>query len=124
MNKKKQIKMAKLLFKASLKGEFLDNSRALEIAKSIASSKLVGKVGLLKAFKRFVAVQIAKEEIIVETSTKTSLAPKFEKLLLAKFSAKKVKFLQDEKIVLGARVTAGDWIFDSTLDNKLKQLTS
>ena len=123
MNKRKLVKMAKLLFKASLKGSFLDNTRILSIAKEIADSKIIGRVSLLKAYKRLIAAQIGKEEITIETPTTATRSPKLENLLLSKFSAKKVNWHQNEQIVVGAKITAGDWILDATLDAKLKQLS-
>ena len=46
-----------------------------------------------------------------------------EKELLSKTKAKRIKYKINPKLIFGLRITHGDFVYDATLDSKLKQLT-
>lgn len=122
MNKKKYAKLAKSLFKESLTFGYLNYSKVKKILAVIASAKIAGKVPVLKAYQRQVQNQLKKEEVVVEVGQKFSPSKNFESQLLAKTAAKAIKYKQNPDIVFGAKISFGDWIYDSTLSTKLEQL--
>lgn len=122
--KKKLIATAKIMFKASLKNGLLDKAKIRQVLKKLTSQKTVGRFMILKYYKRLIREALAKEEITIETSRYLSNQKKIAVELLSKTGAKRVKFKKNPKVVFGAKITHGDWIYDATLDARLKQLTN
>lgn len=121
---KKQTKIAKELFKKSLdqKG-FISQNRIHQILTATARIRPQGLADILKAYKRLVAAQLKKEEVEVETAQNFK-STKLEKSILAKTGTKRVFFKTAPSLVLGAKITHGDWVWDASLDAKLGQLTT
>lgn len=119
---KKQAKIAKVLFKKSLdqKGQLAPN-RISQIIKALAYKKPQGLLAILKAYRRLCQSQLRKEEVEVEMPEKV-MDKKIEKLILLKTSARRINFKMNPNMVLGAKITHGDWVWDETLDAKLQQL--
>ncbi len=124
MTKKKQQKLAKLMFKESLnKNGFIDPQKVRQVLAKISLHQK-DTIKILKIYKRLIAKTQAKEEIVIEAAGKIKLQKKTEKEIIAKTHAAKIIYRVNPKIVFGARLTHGDWIWDATLDAKLKQLTT
>jgi len=122
-NRKKIIKIAKIMFKDSLSEDLVDTKLVSQTLKKIIFQKPPGLINILKIYKRLIETQLKKEEIILEAGSKIANQKKLEKELIKKTGAQRIRFKIDPVIVFGAKVTHGDWIYDATLDAKLKQLT-
>lgn len=119
---KKQAKIAKVLFKKSLDSEGqLAPNRISQIIKALARKKPQGILGILKAYRRLIKSQLKKEGVEVEMAQKVT-GKKFEQLILSKTGARRINFKMNPSVVLGAKITHGDWVWDETLDAKLQQL--
>ncbi len=121
-NKKTLDKIAKTLFKKSLTGGSIDNKKVQTILKELAVIKPAGLSTILKTYKRLVVEKLSTEEIILETNDKISVQKSLVDELKKKTGAIRVKNVTNPNIVFGVKVTHGDWIWDETLDSKLKQL--
>lgn len=122
-SRKKIIKEAKTLFKTSLKNNSVDENKVKKILKVIASQKRAESLKLLKIYKRLIEQKTAQEELVIETETglkQTTLTKK----LMAKTKARRIIYKVNPKMIFGAKVTHGDWIWDATLDAKLAHLTN
>lgn len=121
---KKQTVIAKALFKKSLdeKGQ-LNPNRVRQILAGVTRVRHRGVLGILKAYRRLVASQIKKEEVEIEAAQSLK-SKKFEKLILSKTGTRRINFKINPDMVVGAKITHGDWIWDETLDAKLEQLTN
>lgn len=122
-NKKKLAKIAKKLYRESFEGNAISEKKITQIIKSLVKEKPQGLTTILKTYKRLIKNALAKKQIIVEAAEKMPNQKEFEKTILAKTHAQKVIFITNPKIVFGAKITHGDWIYDATLDAKLMQLT-
>lgn len=124
MTKKKQQVFAKLIFKESLNSQgFIDPQKVRQVLAKISLYKK-DTIKILKIYKRLIQRAQAKEEIIIEAAEKIKLGAKVSKAILIKTGAAKIRYIVNPKIVFGARLTHGDWIWDATLKAKLGQLTS
>ena len=61
--------------------------------------------------------------MIVETAQKTKESEKMEKELLSKTGARRIKYKINPEMIFGLKITHGDFVYDASLDSKLKQLT-
>ena len=120
--KRKITKIAKTIFKDSLKNGRLDNGRIRTIVAKIVKVKPAGFLKILKAYKKLIETQIAREEIIIESAI--GLSENQTKEILARTKAKNIHYKRNPDMVFGAKITHGDWIYDASLDARLKQLTS
>ncbi|OGD89487.1 hypothetical protein A3I53_03605 [Candidatus Curtissbacteria bacterium RIFCSPLOWO2_02_FULL_40_13b] len=120
---KKKSQVAKFLFKKSLKNGNVDPLRVHHILKIVGNLKPPESVVILKNYKRLIKEKIAKEEVIIEIPKKPANSKVFEQQLLKMTKAKKIIYKLNPKIVFGAKITHGDWIYDTTLQTKLEQLT-
>lgn len=122
ITKRKITKIAKTMFKNSLKNGRLDNGQIRTIVSKIVKLKPEGFLKILKAYKKLIETQIAKEEIVIESAA--PLNKNQEKEILARTKAKNIRYMPSKDMVFGAKITHGDWIYEASLDAKLKQLTS
>src|SRR3989344_5169336 len=104
--KRKIAKIAKIMFKNSLKNGQLDNGQIRSIVSKFVKLKPEGFLKILKAYEKLIETKIAREEIIIESTS--PLDKNQEKEILTRTKAK---------------ITHGDWIYEASLDAKLKQLT-
>ena len=123
MRGKKIKNLAKIMFKKSLKDGLINPTSVSAVLKEIASQKPHGLKNILKSYKHLIEAKIAQEELIVETAQKTKDIEKMEKELLSKTKAKRIKYKINPKLIFGLRITHGDFVYDATLDSKLKQLS-
>jgi len=122
--KGKKIKvLAKVMFKKSLKEGVVNSASVSAVLKETISQKPQNLKNILKFYKHLIEDKIAREELIVETAQKTKEIEKMEKELLSKTGARRIKYKINPKLIFGLRITHGDFVYDATLDSKLKQLT-
>ena len=121
---KKQTRIAKVLFKRSLdaRGQLTPN-RVRQILIQIAHARPQGMLGILKAYRRLIEAQLKKEEVEIEMA-QPQKSKRFEKLILRKTGARRINLKINPDMVVGAKITHGDWIWEESLDAKLKQLTT
>jgi len=112
------------MYKKSLKDEIVNLASVSVILKEIVSQKPHGLKNILKNYKHLIEAKIASEELIVETAQKTKDIEKMEKELLSKTGARRIKYKIAPKLIFGLKITHGDFVYDATLDSKLKQLTT
>ena len=115
--------LAKMMFKKSLKDGIVNLASVSAVLKEEVSQKPHGLKNILKFYKHLIESKIAREELIVETAQKTKEIEKMEKELLSKTGARRIKYKINPKLIFGLRITHGDFVYDATLDSKLKQLS-
>ena len=121
---KKQKRIAKVLFKRSLdaRGQ-LAESKVRQILAQLARARPQGMLGILKAYRRLIEAQLKKEKVEIEMA-QPQKSKRFEKLILRKPGARQINLKTNPNMVVGAKITHGDWIWEESLDAKLKQLTT
>ena len=120
-NRKKIAKIAKLLFKKSVTGGTVDNKKVELILKNLAK-KPSDTLKILKIYKKLIETALSWQEVAIETANKSQLDKKLQSQVLSKTKAQKIKYKINPKIIIGAKITHGDWIYDATLDTKIQQL--
>lgn len=124
MISKKEAQFAKKMYRNSLTNGAVNLKCAKAALKEIMSQKLAHPARVLSAYKRLIEEALKKEEILVESATKITNQKVFEKELRDKTGVKKIVYKTNPQIIIGARVTHGDWIYDDTLDAKLRQISN
>lgn len=140
MNKKKILKIAKAMLKQSLNQGSVDSNKVQQVLKETIAKKPKNLVNILKKYKKLIQTALSQEEVIVETATPiVNRSPRskgrgslflnqnkkdLEDQIIAKTGARRVSYKTNPKIVLGAKITHGDWIWDASLDAKLRKLTN
>ncbi|MBI2327547.1 F0F1 ATP synthase subunit delta [Candidatus Curtissbacteria bacterium] len=125
ISRKKTIQIAKSLCKKCCTPEgHIEPSKIHLVLKALSRQKPAGYSNILKAFKRQVETSLAKEEVIVEAAQKPTNWKQLEKTLIEKTHARKILFKTNPVFISGTKITHGDWIWDATLEAKLKQLTA
>lgn len=119
----KYLKTAKTMFKHSLLDGAVNASKVNLVLKLAVYKKSPGLVQILKIYKRLILGAFSLEEAIVECAQKLKNEKQIAKALIEKTHARRVKFKVNPKIVFGARLYHGDWIWDGSLDAKLSRLT-
>ena len=122
-SRKKQLASAKNMFKESLTHGSIDPTKIRQILKKIIAQRPIDLASILKIYKRLIETKQRQEQIIIETAADLTNQKELTKKLITKTKAKKVLVRTNPKIVFGAKIIHGDWIWDATLDAKLKQLT-
>lgn len=120
-SRKKQEKIVRYLFRNSLTNDTVDEAKVKEILRLITKEKPPQLLNILKIYKKMVERTLLKEELIIEAATKVA-DKKFEQEILNKTKAKRIKYQIKPNLVLGMRITHGDWVYDETLQAKLAQL--
>lgn len=123
MNTRQKTKIAKDLLKKSLTNGLVDSQKVTTILKNLAGSKPQGIIGILKTYKRLVESKIASQTLIIESPTSIGNLKKVGGELTKKTGAKRIVYKINPNLVFGAKITKGDWVWEDSLDTKLKQLT-
>lgn len=123
MNTRQKTKIAKDLLKKSLTANLVDPRKVSAILKNLTASNPQGLIGILKVYKRLIEAKIAGETLTIESPIPINTLKKFEKDLFKKTVAKKVVYIVNPRLVFGAKITSGDWVWENTLATKLQQLT-
>ena len=121
--KKKQIQIAKVMLKNSLSGGLVNSKLVSFVLREVISQRPQGLTKILKVYRRLVENKLKKEEILIESAQKVANQKQLEQEFTKNTGVKRINFKINPKIVFGAKVTSGDWIYDATLDAKLEQLT-
>lgn len=119
----KYLKTAKIMFKNSLENGTVNASKVDRVLKLAVYKKSLGLIQILKIYKRLVLSALSLEEAVVECAQKLKNEKQIAKALIEKTHARRVKFRVNPKIVFGARLYHGDWIWDGSLDAKLCRLS-
>jgi len=122
-SKNKLLKIAKTMYRQSLIDGTVSPKKVDAAVKSIIKLKPANLSKLLKTYKGLIETKLSSEELKVEIPQKTTTSKQFEKYLISKTGAKRVYYVINPKLLAGAKITHGDWVFDQTLDTKLEQLT-
>lgn len=121
---KKNLKIAGSLAKQSLdKNGWVSELKVRHIVSQISKQKPQQATSILKTYRRLIESVLAKEEVVIESPVKISLR-NLENELIKKTGARKVIYKINPNLVFGAKITHGDWVWDASLDSKLKQLTT
>src|SRR4030042_2173127 len=121
---KKNIKIAKSMFKKSLVNGLLNTTCAKLILEETIAQRPRNLINILKIYKRYVEAKTAQEELVLEVPQKNAKISKIEPELLKKTGAQKIIYKVNPQLVFGAKIFYVDWIIDATLDSKLTQLTT
>ena len=123
MKAKNLKKIAKFLFKKSLNSDGLIDAKKVQIIlRQIVSQKPPQLIKILKKYKKLIEAALSREELVVETAEKLSNQKKFEQNMFAKTGTNRISYKINPNIILGARITHGDWVWDESLQAKLAQL--
>jgi len=123
-SKKYYQQVAKALFKKSVAVGALDEKKAHQILTELVKNKPAGLTSILKSYKRLISHKLKQEEIIIETNDKMTLQQTFVDNLKQKTGAKRIVNKSNSEIIFGTKIYHGDWIWDDTLSEKLKQITN
>ena len=88
MQKRQQIKIARGLYKTSLKNGVLDTTRAQKVLNEIVKLRPQGLIGILQNYSRLISQALSWQTVVVE-SAETSGVRSLEKELLKKTGAQK-----------------------------------
>lgn len=121
MSAKIQAKLAKKMFKKSLKSDGLVDPHKVHLVLNEVNKLVVGQRRVLKTYKRLIWEKLKKEEVIIKTATSVN-QKHISRDIVEATGAKRVIFQLDPKMVFGLRIIHGDWIYDATLDAKLDSI--
>lgn len=124
MKKRGQQKIARTLFKKSLTGGYVNSKNVKQILKEIVTQKPPQLTNILKIYKKLIEGSLGREQILVESAQKIIGRYKLGAEILRKTGAKRIIYKINPKIVIGAKITHGDWVWDETLQAKLSLLTN
>jgi len=122
ITKKKLQKIAKVMYKNSFSGQFIDPKKVKRNLLVIAKEKPQGSTKILTIYKQLLEKTLSQEEIVIESPQK--LSSKDEKELLKKTGARKIVYKISPVMVFGAKIKTGDWIFENGLDSRIQALTN
>lgn len=123
-SKKYYSQLAKNLYKKSLTQGTLDEKKIRDILKELSLQKPAGLSTILKVYKRLVTHKLHEEEVVIETNDKIHLQKSFTQHLKKGSGAQRIVNKTNPTIVFGAKIYYGDWVWDNTLEERLKQLTT
>jgi len=123
MKSSKEIKLrAKEMFKRSLKDGQIDPQKVKDVLKELSDQKEAKTTKILRIYKNLISQALSWQEVVVETALDT-IGDDQKRSIIAKTEAQSVKIVKNPKIVAGAKIYHGDWVYDETLEGKLKLLT-
>lgn len=122
ITKRKITKIAKLMFKKSLKENQLDNLNVVKIVQKIIKLKPDGYLKILNAYKKLIAAKNSQETLTIESAT--PISGSLQKEILTQTGARYIQVKINKNLVFGAKIIHGDWVYEATLDAKLEQLTN
>lgn len=122
--KKYYEKQAKMLYTKSLTSGDIDEKKTRSNLLEIIQQKPAGLSSILKIYKRLITNKIAQEQIVIETGSQVPLQKSTIDLIKSRSGAKKVTCRVNPQIVFGTKISHGDWLWDNTLEAKLKQVTA
>ena len=125
MKSKKKIKdVARYAYKKSFDQDgTVDPKKVQQNIKALKGQYKIGLTKVLKLYKKLIESALSKEEVILEIPTSFKAQKQIEAQILARTGAKRVIYKLNPKLVFGAKIKHGDWIFDSSLPARLEQLS-
>mgnify|MGYP001608737309 CR=1 FL=1 len=119
----KLLKIAKTMANASLTANMLDPKKVKKVTEAAIALKPANLTKILKIYKNLIENKIRSEEVTIEISQKNAISKQFEQDIKKTTGAKRVSYVINPKLIAGAKITHGDWVYDATLEAKLEQLT-
>lgn len=116
--------LSRSLYKKSLTQGLVDEKKVRIILIHLEKRQPAKLSSILKTYKRLIGQKLASEEIIIETNDKITFQKSFIDNLKKNTGAVRIINKTNPKIVFGAKVYNGDWIWDETLEEKLHQITN
>ncbi len=118
----KLLKIAKTMANASLTANLVDANEVKKVTEAVISLNPANLTKILKIYKNLIENKMRKEEVTVEIPQKNAISKQFEQDIKKTTGAKRVSYVINPKLVAGAKITHGDWVYDQTLDTKLEQI--
>ncbi len=119
----KLLKIAKTMANASLTVNLVDANKVKKITEAVISLNPANLTKILKIHKNLIENKMRSEEVTIEIPPKNTISKQFEQDIIKTTGAKRVTYVINPKLIAGAKITHGDWVYDQTLDTKLEQLT-
>lgn len=119
----KLIKIAKTMANFSLTAGKLDADKVKNVTNATISLKPANLTKILKIYKGLIENIMKKETVTVEIPSKDIATKQFEQSIKKTTGATQVTYVINPRLIAGAKITHGDWVYDQTLDTKLNQLT-
>lgn len=119
----KLLKIAKTMANASLSANMLDPEKVKKVTEAVISLNPANLTKILKIYKGLIEYKMKKEEVTIEIPQKNAISKQFEQDIKKTTGAKRVSYVINPKLIAGAKITHGDWVYDATLGAKLEQLT-
>lgn len=116
--------LSRSLYKKSLNKGLVDEKKVRIILNHLGKQKPAKLSSILKTYKRLISQKLAVEEIIIETNDKITFQKSIIDNIKKNTGAVRITNKTNPKIVFGAKVYSGDWIWDQTLKGKLNQITN
>ena len=116
--------LSRSLYKKSLNKGLVDEKKVKIILNHLEKQQPAKLSSILKTYKRLVCQKLAQEEIIIETNDKITFQKSFIDNIKKNTGASRIINKTNPKIVFGAKIYNGDWIWDETLKGKLNQITN
>lgn len=116
--------LSRSLYKKSLSQGLVDEKKVRIILNHLEKQKPAKLSSILKTYKRLIGQKLSQEEIIIETNDKITFQKSFIDNIKKNTGAVRIINKTNPKIVFGAKVYNGDWIWDETLEEKLHQIAS
>lgn len=123
ISRKKIRDAAKTAFNNSLTEGYIDGKKARQNIKALKDQYKIGLTKVLKLYKKLIVSALAEEEVILEIPTGLKIQKQIEAQILQRTGAERVVYKINPKLVFGTKIRHGDWIFDSSLPEKLGQLS-
>src|SRR3989344_1590795 len=111
INKRKITKIARFMFKKSLKENQLDNSQVVNIVQKIIKLKPDGYLKILKSYKKLIAAKTSQETLTIESAT--PISGSLQKELLTRTEARYIQVKINKNLVFGAKIIHGDWVYEA-----------
>lgn len=111
-----------MLLKSKTNGQ-VDAKKVKTVLNEVVSASPQNLTAILRTYKKIVDRSLLQEEVTIELASPIKNEKKLESEIVAKTKAKRIRLKINPNIVFGSKITHGDWVWDNTLEAKLKQLT-
>ena len=122
---KDALRTARGLFRASLDGDKLDQSRVKVIVDKLSAEKPRGYLAILHAYGRMIRLELEKTHAVIESATKLDETMRAKILgdLKKKYGDDLTsEFKEDESLLGGLRVKVGSDVWDGTVKARIGRL--
>lgn len=108
---------------SSLTANLVDAKKVKKVTEAVISLNPANLSKILKIYKNLIENKMRNEEVTIEIPLGNIITKQFEQDIKKTTGAKRVSYVINPKLIAGAKITHGDWVYDQTLDTKLNQLT-